>query len=82
MGHDVLVLGDYLCLWTLGVVDLIAGIMTIAQIAVFFLLLLDDSSPREDVESCLGLGDNLSILMFLQADVLFLACLLGRFLVD
>lgn len=83
VGEHVLILGGYFGLGTLGIVDLVAGVVTIAEVAVLLLLLLDYSSSSEDVEPSLSLSHNLPILMLLQTDVLLLVGFLGGFgLVD
>lgn len=76
VSHDVS-LWQLLGFWTSSVVDLVAGVRVGVDRGVLLLFLLDDASAGEDVEACLRLGEDLSILVFFEADVLLLCLLLG-----
>ena len=92
---ELVLLGDLFCvrhdvapwqllgLWTPRVVDLVAGVRVGVDRGVLLLLLLDDAAASEDVETCLGLGEDLAVLVFFEADVFLLGLFLGGFgLVD
>lgn len=76
--HDVS-FRQLLGFWTSGIVDLVPRVCVGVDRGVLLLLLLDDATTGKDVEACLCLGEDLSILMFFEADVLLLCLLLGRF---
>ena len=77
VGHDVS-LRQLLGFGASCVVDLVAGVRVGVDRGVLFLLFLDDSAASQDVEARLGLGEDLSILVLFEADILFLGLLLGR----
>lgn len=76
VGHDVS-LWHLLGFWASSVVDLVAGVRVGVYRGVLLLFLLDDASAGEDVEACLRLGEDLSILVLFEADVLLFCLLLG-----
>jgi len=83
--HDLLSVGGQLLaplvvsgFGTLDVVDLVAGVVRIGVDGTLLLLLLLDAATSHDVETSLGFGDDLPVLVLFETDVLLPEVLLSR----
>ena len=67
---------------TLYVIDLVFGIVRIGvgRRTLFLLFFMNDAATSHDIEASLVLSDDLTILMFLEADIFLFEVFLGWFI--